>query len=353
MIPAIYFDGRSARLHPVHISAGEGTITLAGPGIALSCPATDVRLAEPFDGAPLVLDFDDGARCEVDGTEAKLALAAALGYRKSRVVRWQERWYGALAALVVLVALVLGAVKWGIPLAGDLAVASMPASIDRKVGDAAFAALDGKLFGPSRLDEGTVGEVHAIFNAIAPRTTRMPLTLRVMDGGKQPPNALVLPNGVIIINDAMVAHIRGKDPAFSAAESAQLAGVLAHEIGHVEGRHSMHALARASLSAALAGALFGDFSAVVAGAPALVLNMSYSRDMETRADDYAVSRLAAAGMAPDALADLFDSLEAAAPGQADLPAWLRTAGSFMSSHPMTAERTAHIRARARDPEASL
>ncbi|MGZ8295205.1 MAG: M48 family metallopeptidase [Telluria sp.] len=348
MIPANYFDGRSARLHPVDMALDAGTITLAGPGIARTMPVTSVRLAEPFAGAPLVLDFDDGARCEVEGTEAKAALAAALGYRKSRVVRWQEHWYGALAALVVLVALVLGAVRWGIPLAGDWAVASMPASVDRKVGDAAFAALDGKLFGPSRLDEGTIREVHTIFNAIAPRRTRMPLTLRVMDGGQQPPNALVLPNGAIIINDAMVAHIRGKDPAFSEAEAAQLAGVLAHEIGHVEGRHSMHALARASLSAALAGALFGDFSAVVAGAPALVLNMSYSRDMETRADDYAVGRLAAEGMAPDALANLFDSLEAAAPGQADLPSWLRTAGNFMSSHPMTAERTAHIRARSRD-----
>jgi predicted Zn-dependent protease len=140
-----------------------------------------------------------------------------------------------------------------------------------------------------------------------------------------------------------VLHILGKPADFDDASRAMLAGVLAHEIGHIEGRHSMNALTRGSLLAVLSATLFGDFSAVVAAAPALVINMDYSREMESRADQYAVARLRQQGLNPAALADLFDSLEEIAPGQASLPRWMQQAGNYLSSHPATAERTAAIR----------
>ncbi|MGZ8294998.1 MAG: M48 family metallopeptidase [Telluria sp.] len=345
MISANYFDGRSARLHPVNLELGEGTIGLAGADLVKSYPLSEVRFAEPFQRASAVLDFADGARCEIPDPGAQATVAAALGYRKSRVVRWQDRWVGALAALVLLVATVLATVKWGIPALAERIVASLPVSIDKKVGDTAFDSLEGSLLVQSRLSDEIIAEVGEIFRSVAPVTTRIPLRLRVMGSDSLPPNALALPNGTIVITDGMILHVVGKKLNFTDEAKARLAGVLAHEIGHVEGRHSMGALARSSLTAVGAAALFGDFSTVVAGAPTLLLNMDYSRDMERRADDYAITRMAQAGLPPLALAELFDSLEAADPGQGAVPRWMQRAGSYLSSHPATRERSNYIRQR--------
>lgn len=342
MISANYFDGRSARLYPVNIELGHGTIGLAGPDLVTAYPHADVRFAEPFAQAPVVLDFADGSRCEIPDAGAQAAVAAALGYRTSRVVRWQDQWAAALVALVLLAAAIFATVKWGIPALAERIVASMPASVDQTVGDGAFDSLDGKLFGRTRLSEEVVGQVQAVFASVAPARTRIPLRLRVMDAGKIPPNAMALPNGTIVMTDAMVLHIVGKEFDFDDVAKARMAGVLAHEIGHIEGRHSMRALARSSITAAFSMALFGDFSAVAAGAPTLLLNMDYSRDMERDADDYAIRRLHETALPPMALAELFESLEAAAPGQSALPRWLQSAGSYLRSHPATRERGNHI-----------
>ena len=343
MISANYFDGLSARLHPVNLELGSGTIGLAGADIVKSYRFSDVTLAEPFAQAAGVLDFADGARCEIADPAATAAVAAALGYRKSRVVRWQEHWYGALLAVVLLAATVFASVQWGIPALAERAVASVPTSVDQRVGDTAFKALKSEWLDPSRLSDERIAEVQAIFRSVAPATPRMPLQLSVMSAEDLPPNALALPNGQIIVTDGMILHLLGKQDAFDDAARAKLAGVLAHEIGHIEGRHSMHALARGSMMAVLSATLIGDFSAVVAGAPALLLNMDYSRAMERKADEYAIARLVGQGLPPAALADLFDSLDKAAPGQSALPRWMQQAGNYLSSHPATVERSNYIR----------
>jgi Zn-dependent protease with chaperone function len=124
--------------------------------------------------------------------------------------------------------------------------------------------------------------------------------------------------------------------------------VLAHEIGHVRMRHGARILAGSSLSAALAATLFGDVSGV-ATLPAAVAGLSYSRAMESEADDYAIALLKKNGISTLPLADLLDRLEAG-PDEDDeqeAPGWMwEAADHFMASHPLTAQRTARLRAAA-------
>ncbi len=148
-----------------------------------------------------------------------------------------------------------------------------------------------------------------------------------------------------MLTDAMILHILGKADNFDEQQQAQLAGVLAHEIGHIEGRHSVRVMARSSLTAAASAALFGDFSAVAAGLPAVLMNMRYSREMESEADGYAIALLKEKGISPAPLADLFESLEEvhqSDPGRR-LPRWMNASMTYMSSHPASAERSARLR----------
>jgi Zn-dependent protease with chaperone function len=345
MITANYFDGHSARLHPVQLQPADGALIVMGRAVMREYAYRQVSLAEPFADAPAVLYFADGARCEVSDSAGRQALAHALGYRKSAVMRWQERWYAALLALVLLIGAAIGFAIWGVPALAEQIAAAIPPSLDRQLGTSALAGLETKLLTPSRLNDQRIAEVEQVLRSIAPSNPRLPIRLLVRNAPQLGANALALPDGTIVLTDAMILHILGKASEFDDDQQARLAGVLAHEIGHVQRRHSVRVLARSSLTAAASAALFGDPSAVAAGVPAVLMNMHYSREMETEADAYAIELLGQKGIPTEPLADLFDSLDAARqadPKQA-MPRWMNDSMAYMSSHPASALRGARLR----------
>lgn len=356
MITAHYFDGRSARLHTVTLHLRNAALALVGPELHCEYPLSEVSMAEPFTDAAGVVYFKDGGRCEVPAPEGRAALAEWIGYRKSWVVRWQDRWWGALMALVLLLGAGGAIWTWGLPAAAVKIADALPPSVDKALGEQARAALEKRFMAPSTVAPARQAEVRQVLDELLPAAPRQPLTLLFRNAPALGANALALPDGTLIITDGMLNVIyevdegegRGEgDGKLSPYAKAQLAGVLAHEIGHVQLRHSVRVLTRGSLTAAASAALFGDFSAVAAGLPVLVLNMSYSRDMETEADSYAMGVLKAKGMPSAPLAELFEGLERASAKdlRRDLPAWMRTGLDFASSHPATAERSARLRAK--------
>jgi len=352
MISATYFDGANLRLHAVDLTLDNGLIAIAGGDIVKSYSYAEARMAEPFAHAPVIVDFADGGRCELSEAPAKGAMIAALGFRKSAVMRWQQHWYGALIALALLIASIVSFVQWGVPALAERVVAAMPAAVDKRVGDEAERSLDGRMFTQSRLSDQRIAEIQDILKEVLPAKTRMPIKLRVVEMKDASPNAFALPNGTIMMTDGMIKHIMGEESDIDDDMHNALAGILAHEIGHVEGRHSMRAIARASMLALGSATLFGDFSAVVAGAPVILLNMDYSRQMETAADEFAITRLRETKHTPAALADFFDSLDKLFPGSRDMPRWMKSQMGYISSHPSSEARSARFRAAAAEQEAA-
>lgn len=140
------------------------------------------------------------------------------------------------------------------------------------------------------------------------------------------PNAFALPSGDIVLTDEMVALL-GDDGAVMAT--------LAHELGHLHGRHLTRRLVQGSIVAAAGMVLYGDASSLVAGLPALALDLRHSRDAEREADDYAVALLERNGLPLAHLERVFAALHGLEK-EARVPAYL-------SSHPDTAERLARVR----------
>jgi predicted Zn-dependent protease len=338
MTTALYFDGRSARLHPVRLKVDAGVLQLSSPGFERSYPLRAVTLSEPFAAAPAVLRFADGASCEVTG-DGRRHLLDALGYRKSAVVRWQERWPAALLALALLIALLALLYFRGLPAAAERIAAELPPSVDIRLGRAALASLETHgLLEQSRLSEQRIAEVEALLPGVLPAHPRVPIRLLVRNSRKLGANAMSLPDGTIVVTDWMVRLVQTRDNRLDETGKAQLAAVLAHEVGHIEQRHAARAMTGSSLMAALSAALFGDFSAVAAGVPAVLTQMQYSRQMELDADDYAVAQLSRQGQSPAAFVQALEALDSQQPEEADTPRWLKTTMSYMSTHPDTAER---------------
>jgi Zn-dependent protease with chaperone function len=145
-------------------------------------------------------------------------------------------------------------------------------------------------------------------------------------------NALALPSGVVVVTDGLVALAKDTD---------DVVAVLAHEVGHLEGRHSMRAIVQSALVSGLIMLVVGDVSALAAAAPAALLNARYSRDLEREADAYASDALRAIGVRPTRLADMLERMEAehskaGREGPTD-------AFSYLSTHPTTEERLTALR----------
>jgi Zn-dependent protease with chaperone function len=342
MIAAHYFDGRSARLHPVQLAVDAGTLLVSAPAFQRSYPVATVALAEPFGAAPALLRFADGASCEVDG-DGRRQVLDALGYRKSRVVRWQERWKTALVALILLVALLALMYFRGIPALAERLAGYLPASVDVSLGKAALSALESRgMLAPSRLSDERLADVQALLAQVRPARPRMPIRLLVRHSQKLGANALALPDGTIIVTDRLVRLTLDRNNELTESGKAQLLAVLGHEVGHIEHRHATRVMAGSSLTAALSAALFGDFSAVAAGLPAVLSQMEYSRTMELDADDHAVTVLHRNHLSAQALAVILDKLESQQPDAASTPRWLRDAAAYVSTHPATEERNRRI-----------
>ncbi|QJE01071.1 M48 family metallopeptidase [Massilia forsythiae] len=343
-IEASYFDGRSARLQPARLRVRGDALAVATADGERSYPLAQLKLAEPFAAAAAVLRFGDGAGCEVPAGAGRERLLAALGYRKSWVVRWQERWPAALLSLVLLGALLAAAWLRGIPFVAGRIAARLPVSVDVSLGKAALAGLEAqRIVAPSRLSDERIAEVQALLAPLAPAQPRMPLRLLVRASDRLGANALALPDGTIIVTDRLVRLVQTRDNQFDATSREQLSAVLAHEIGHVERRHAARAMSGSSLTAALSATLFGDFSAVAAGLPTILSHMEYSRGMESEADDYAVAVLHRNGIPVQSFIDVLAELGAQQADDDKLPRWMHVSMGYLSTHPKTSERIARLR----------
>ena len=191
--------------------------------------------------------------------------------------------------------------------------------------------------------------VQALLSRALPAHPRVPVRLLVRASNMLGANALALPDGTIIITDGMVRLALDEDNELDDVGQAQLLGVLGHEIGHIERRHATRAMTGSSLTAAVSATLFGDFSAVAAGLPAVLTQMQYSRAMELEADAYAVGVLRRNGLDPDALADALQALENQHQDEKQVPRWLSRSMTYLSTHPATDERVARLRAAGHGP----
>jgi len=143
-------------------------------------------------------------------------------------------------------------------------------------------------------------------------------------------NAFALPGGPMFINVGTIT---------AAANEAQLAGVMAHEMSHVYMQHSAKQASKAQTTSLLAGIAEAALGATVGGAVGQLgemgiqmgsqgLMLKYSRTDEAQADAVGAIILYKAGYNPQALAEFFKTLESQG-GQP--PQWL-------SDHPNPGNR---------------
>ena len=210
-----------------------------------------------------------------------------------------------ILSLAAVVSLIFTAII-GVPVLATRVTPLVPIAVEQKLGDAVDnqirATLDTKHLGAGFFcDPGA--------NAVAGRAAldklvgklkaaaALPYPLRV-DVVRRPDfNAFALPGGHIYAFQGLIDRAQSPD---------EVAGVLAHEIGHVAHRDGTRTVLQAAGLSFLFGMMLGDFvggGAVVIAAKTVVRS-SYSRRVEMSADLYSVGLMRKVGGDPRALATI-------------------------------------------------
>ncbi|GEM_PF-1733711 len=146
-------------------------------------------------------------------------------------------------------------------------------------------------------------------------------------------NAYTVGGGFIFLNRGLIEHL---------SSEAELAGVIAHEIGHVVGRHTAKQLSKQLLHAGILSAAdailkpdkneWGKVLLEVGGAVSYFSQMKYSRDDEREADFLAFYNVYEAGINPSGMTTLFEGFKRLGPGNKNI------LDEWSASHPNPEER---------------
>ena len=165
-------------------------------------------------------------------------------------------------------------------------------------------------------------------------------------------NAFALPGGYIGVHLGLIAAAGTRD---------ELASVLGHELSHITQRHiarsavankhqsiaTLVAMVLGLLATAKTGNADVPMAILTSGQATIATNqLTFSREMEREADRFGLDVMTEAGYAPSGMASMFERLDTAMRlNDTNQYPWLR-------SHPLTIERLAEARLRARSVPAA-
>ena len=340
-VDARYFDGRLAQRRQVFVSLdaqNQRLIIHDHSGAELDIwPLETLRRLHDDAGIGLVLRsgaVDPGeARLVLSNARAIAAIKAACPNLSKTTVA--GRTWGKIAVWLGASATALALMIFGIvpALAGRLAV-FIPPEREVRVGSAVLRQIELIL---SKEEAG-------VWHCTNPKgQAALEHMVQALQHGQEFPyaiqvgvvdhkmiNAFALPGGHIIVMRGLIEMSETPE---------QLAAVMAHELGHVAQRDPIVQALRAAGTAGLLSLVLGDATGgtVLALIGERLITAKNSRDVEARADDFALAQLAKAGVSPEALAEFFELLlQQMRDPDFDM--------GWISSHPPSVSRAAHARA---------
>ena len=322
-----YFDGASLEPIPVQVTLSYDRLVIANlDGQALSVhPNKDIILlfaATSGDRVDLGVRDCDDLRLMLEVPAVRRNLSAYLP-NVAGPVRG-DGWAAAsrVSAWLVGILLMLGLLYWQLD---RLAPIFIPDGAEKSLGrELATSFVEG--FG----GRCTNPEAEKVLDKLVARLASNPEfgdKVNVLVAKNERVNALALPGGQIILFDGLLQQ---------AASADEVAGVLAHEMGHEVHKHSLRGLIRALgfqfVSILLTGSDVAQLSEQIAF-------LAHNRSMETEADQTALEILRLAEIDTRPLATFFDRIAA----QKSSTGIMAGIESFLSTHPDSKSRAHAIR----------
>jgi Zn-dependent protease with chaperone function len=336
----IFYDGVTSARHDVTVEASPEALRISAPdGTALiAWPYDEIETLSAPDGVLRIGRARNPVLARLEVRDPQLAAAIdelsipvdRSGRSEQRMRRKVVFWSLAATSSLLVVAV------FGVPAIATRLAPLVPYRVELVLGK----AVDGQI--RSMLDTGKAGTdfecgqadaeqagraaFERLFGALG-KAAALPIPLNAAVVRKSDANAIALPGGRIYVFHGLIEKSATPD---------ELAGVLAHEIGHIARRDGTRSVLQAAGLSFLFGMLLGDFvgGGAVIYVAKTILQSSYSRDVEAAADAYSVDLMTKVGGDPHALSAILKRIAG------NIDGWAK----ILVDHPDTRDRSAAIEA---------
>ena len=333
-----YFEAGAGKSTASILRVAEGVVVINNADdkkIIVSAKRHEIEISDRIGAIPRRLSLPDGSvfvTSDNDGVDRLVGTSMS-----DASVNWLEKFHPRMIIIaLVAIGLVLATYRYALPVAINVAVAATPNSVIKAISKASLSGLEDRLFKPTKVSKERQEKLSAAFQDLISHTDGRVKSLEPhlrFHSSPIGPNALALPDGTIIVTDALLKLI----------DDEAVIGVLGHELGHVRHQHGLRLIYRSvgffvmiQLVAGDVGGIFED--ALLQGAG--ILTLSYNRDFERQADDYSVTLMQRAGRDPLAITNFFEKIiEKIESKNSIFPDWL-------STHPNSEERVKRLREKA-------
>ncbi|PHS78654.1 MAG: hypothetical protein COB59_06045 [Rhodospirillaceae bacterium] len=296
---ATYYDGQTAVRHAVtvHLYAEALDIVDADGQVIDQWSYQAINLSDQGGGITRLVVKDSAARLVLTAPKAFQALkkrAPNIDSQKQRTLRNMG------LSVAVTVTLILGAYV-SIPLMASAVVALIPYETEQNIGRGYAKDIQALFSKDEKSNKCTVDKgVKALNDMMAYLATHSfgPFAYQVKVIDNDMVNAMALPGGHIFIFRGLIDKAESSD---------ELAGVLAHEMAHVDHRHGLHGVVRGFGFQMLSDMMFGGN--VMGNLSNLMMMMSHSREAERQADIDAIAILRRANISTAGIARFFERLK--------------------------------------------
>lgn len=280
-----------------HLPSTAGAVRIAGfdlLGVELTWP--DTRAGAKATWALQVLSAEEAAQVRAappSGWQAEFSrLQSSRHARRGRQVLG---WSALLLFLAAPLLLLLGFFVLADDVAG-WAAGKVPIAQEVALGDASFAVMK------KQLQLRDASPAAAMLRELgAQLTSGSRYTYRFHLVQDKAINAFAMPGGIVVVHSGLLAATRSPE---------ELAGVLAHEVQHVELRHSLRSLIKQMGLSAVWALVSGDLAAAAGGKAAQqMMSLKFSRDAEREADAAGFEALLHAAINPAGMPAFFATLD--------------------------------------------
>ncbi len=303
-------------------------VEIVSVGLMLTKPdgSTDIW---PYDSFTVMSAKRDGNRIAVSrvgASDERLTIAGS-GVRDALDIYAPQhrRKSGRDTKQAILVSLAIIATLAGLyfayPVLKNAVVAVIPESWAVAWGEAVVDSVPGT--GDTCDDPAGMAVLQRLTEALTVNAD-LPYDARVRVDKSRTVNAFAAPGGQVVLLSGLITDAETMD---------EVAGVLAHELGHVRHKHALKRLIDIFGIQIVFSGIGGDLGT----AGGLIMVLSYGRDDEREADETGIEILKKAGMPADGLVRFFDRL---ATKRAEMPNF----SDFLSTHPSLNERSMATRA---------
>jgi Zn-dependent protease with chaperone function len=322
--PAVFYDGTSNRKRSVTLRLADALEIVEDGAVIATWPYADVRRADGKKALRLLCTSAlPLARLEIADPQAAAQLVSRFpqldagrgAAQTGRIVAWS------LAAAVSIVLVVV----FGIPLIADRLAPLVPYAVEERIGEAVDRQARA-IFGGQTC---STPEGQAAFDKMMSKLKQAggfdaPLEAHVLSSDVV--NAYALPGGKIYLLDGLLQKAHSPD---------EVAGVMAHELGHAQNRDGLRKIIQTGGSSFLIGLLFGDVTggSAVLFAARTIVDAAYSREAETRADDFTVKAMHGLGRSPRPMGEFLVRVTGGG-----------RVATVIDSHPVSTERLDRMKA---------